>query len=45
MYLKSQYELNEGNKIKSQPHGSEPLSPQTKKEKKSTKSEKKPCIP
>ena len=34
MYLKSQYELNQGKKIKSQPHGSEPLSPQTNKEKK-----------
>ena len=41
MYLKSQYELNQGNEIKSQPHGSEPLSPHTKKEKKSTKREKK----
>ena len=45
MYLKSQYELNHGNQIQSQPHGSEPLSPQNTWENKTTKREKKPCIP
>ena len=34
MYLKSQYEFNHGNQVLSQPHGSEPLSPQHMWEKK-----------
>ena len=33
MYLKSQCARNHGNQVQSQPHGSEPLSPQNKKEK------------
>ena len=53
MYLKSQCALNHGNQVQSQPHGSEPLSPQNKKEKrknqrthkKGEKRREKPCIP
>ena len=33
MYLKSQCALNHGNRVQSQPHGSEPLSPQNEKRK------------
>ena len=33
MYLKSQCALNHGNQVQSQPHGSEPLSPQNEKRK------------
>ena len=47
MYLKSQTELNHENPIQSQPHGSEPLSPQDKREKsrKNRKEEKKTLHP
>ena len=53
MYLKSQCARNHGNQVQSQPHGSEPLSPQNKKEKrknqrthkKGEKRREKPCIP
>ena len=53
MYLKSQCALNHGNQVQSQPHGSEPLSPQNEKRKKERKSKspvkkrkrEKPCIP
>ena len=40
MYLKSQTELNHENPIQSQPHGSEPLSPQNKREKSRKKQKK-----
>ena len=40
MYLKSQYEFNHGNQVQSQPHGSEPLSPQHMWEKKSKEIQK-----
>ena len=53
MYLKSQCARNHGNRVQSQPHGSDPLSPQNKKEKrknqrthkKGEKRREKPCIP
>ena len=53
MYLKSQCALNHGNQVQSQPHGSEPLSPQNKKRKEKRKNQRshkkrkreKPCIP
>ena len=53
MYLKSQCARNHGNQVQSQPHGSEPLSPQNKKRKEKRKNQRshkkrkreKPCIP
>ena len=41
MYLKSQFELTHDNPIQSQPHGSEPLSPQNTEEKKSREIQRK----
>ena len=52
MYLKSQCAHNHGNQVQSQPHGSEPLSPQDKKKREEKRPKvpqkrkrEKPCIP